>query len=108
MTKADDGSPYAFERFKGASTRIDAGGSTTGPIETHVEIGGFLVTASDLWGIDDLDANGKIYRIDVNSGRILVTMSTTLYDDENDPDHLLLQIRIGPQQLRYLVQRPSP
>lgn len=33
-------------------------------------------------------------------------MSVNLYDDEADPDHLVLQIRIGPRRLRYLMQRP--
>jgi hypothetical protein len=34
-------------------------------------------------------------------------LSVNLYDDENDSDHLVLQVRIGPRQLRYLLQRPG-
>lgn len=33
-------------------------------------------------------------------------MSVSLYDDEDDSEHLVLQIRIGPRQLRYLIDRP--
>jgi len=70
MAKADDGALYAFERFKGTLTRIDAAAGARA-IETQAEIGGFLVTKNDLWGIDDLDEHGKVYRIDVQSGEIL-------------------------------------
>lgn len=33
-------------------------------------------------------------------------LSINLYEDESDPEHLVLQIRIGPRQLRYLLRRP--
>jgi len=35
-------------------------------------------------------------------------LSINLYDDQNDAEHLVLQVRIGPRQLRYLLLRPSP
>lgn len=33
-------------------------------------------------------------------------LSINLYDDQNDPGHLVLEIRIGPRLLRYLLLRP--
>ena len=35
-------------------------------------------------------------------------LSVNLYDDENDQEHIVLQIRIGSRQLRYLLRRPTP
>jgi len=35
-------------------------------------------------------------------------LSMNLYDDRNDPEHIVLQIRIGPRQIRYLLLRPIP
>ena len=34
-------------------------------------------------------------------------LSVILYDDESDPEHIILQVRIGPQVLKYLLMRPS-
>jgi hypothetical protein len=34
-------------------------------------------------------------------------LSVNLYDDENDGEHIILQVRIGPQTLKYLIMRPS-
>jgi len=33
-------------------------------------------------------------------------LSINLYDDENDKEHIVLQIRIGPRQLKCLMIRP--
>lgn len=33
-------------------------------------------------------------------------LSVNLYDDENDAQHLVLQVRVGSSRLRYLLQRP--
>ena len=33
-------------------------------------------------------------------------LSVNLYDDENDAEHLVLQLRVGTSRLRYLLQRP--
>jgi len=33
-------------------------------------------------------------------------LSINLYDDENDKEHIVLQIRIGPRQHKYLMIRP--
>ena len=33
-------------------------------------------------------------------------LSVNLYDDENDSEHIVLQVRIGPHQLKYLMMRP--
>jgi len=33
-------------------------------------------------------------------------MSISLYDDDQDSEHVILSLRIGPRQLRYLLQRP--
>jgi len=34
-------------------------------------------------------------------------LSANLYDDENDKEHIILQVRVGPRQFRYLLMRPS-
>ena len=33
-------------------------------------------------------------------------LSVNVYDDEKDMEHIVLQVRIGPHQLRYLMMRP--
>jgi hypothetical protein len=33
-------------------------------------------------------------------------LSVNLYDDENDPENIFLQVRIGPQTFKYLIMRP--
>lgn len=35
-------------------------------------------------------------------------LSISLYDDEADAEHLVLNVRIGPHQLKYLLRRPGP
>jgi hypothetical protein len=34
-------------------------------------------------------------------------LSINLYDDENDGEHIILQVRIGPRLLKYLMMRPA-
>lgn len=34
-------------------------------------------------------------------------MSVSIYDDADDAEHLVLTIRIGPRQLKYLLRRPG-
>jgi len=73
MAESDTGGLYVFERFKGVLSRIDTGPDVE-PVETKTEIGGFLITQGNLWGVDDLDAEGNVYRIDIGSGRVLATI----------------------------------
>lgn len=73
MSAADDYGLWVFERFKGTLTRIE-GGRGMETTDTGAEIGGFVVVGNDLWGVDDLDTNGKVYRVELSSGTILATI----------------------------------
>jgi len=73
IAAADEGTLYVFERFAGTLRRIGAAPGAK-PVSTRAEIGGFLVASGNLWGVDDLDLAGKVYRIDVASGKTLATI----------------------------------
>jgi hypothetical protein len=70
VTLAADGDAlYAFERFKGTLSRLDAAAEQR-PLKTGVEIGGFLVSGNDLWGVDDLQPPAMVYRIDIGKRKV--------------------------------------
>jgi len=103
------------ERFRGTIARLGADGAVR-RVDVGVELGPFVVAESDLWGIDELAREPRVYRIDADTGRLEARIEAGRVSGRPVPGGGLLWIprerentvvRIDPVSSR-LVGRPIP